>query len=846
VRRFIAASVAFFALSTPASADFTVTPSTTQAGAPADVTIHATFATTPGRVALHLPPGLVGNPNAAAKCPVATFRSGTCPGASQVGTASATSGLLTLGGNVYNLTPEPGEPARLGIAIQLLGLIPLVRNEASVSLRADGGLDSTIASLQTGGLSVSGLDLTLDRDFMTLPTSCLPATTTIEADTTQSATFTPTGCANVPFNPSVAAQLETTQRVVPSGATVTLSLPPGNAHVRRAEIALPVGTTLSPGVANGLQACTAAQFPDCPDASQVGTVSFATPLLGTLPGKVYFGDGFRLYVVVAGGGVKVALAGDVRLDPATGQITTVFDDLPQVPFTSFALSFQGGPHAVLANPATCGAKTVSALLTPWSATAPKTATATFTIDGCATAPAFAPGLRVSAGSTAAGRPAGAVTLEVSRPDGAEDIARVTTQLPPGLAGSLKGVPVCGDADANAGACPASTRVGSVAATAGSGDSPVALNGSVSLTGPFDGGLAGLAIAIPGKVGPVDLGTVVVRASIALRPDGGLDVRTSRLPALVGGVPVSIRSLALTLDRPGFIRNSSSCAPQQVQAIIEGAGGTSATVAAPYQATDCAGLPFSPRLDATVGKRGQTGKGKAAPLRAVITVPDGQSSTATAEVTLPGAIGVDLRRLAKACAPAAFAAGGCPATSRIGSATATTPLLAQALTSPVTLAVPQAGRLPGLALSLSGPVTLPLFGALDVSTGKVKNAFAGIPDVPLGRFDLTFSGGANSPLKLTRDVCHGARQRVSAKLTGHNGVIKSLSTPLKVSGCPPVVALKRHGRKVTLRVTRGRDAPKIKRTTFNGKRTKTLRTSSKRFRIVVTDASGQRWRFTRRR
>src|SRR4029078_2904176 len=113
----------------------------------------------------------------------------------------------------------------------------------------------------------------------------------------------------------------------------------GDSPLRRGETALPVGTTLSPGVANGLQACTT--FPNCPAASQIGTVSFTTPLLGTLPGKVYFGDGFRLYVVVQGSGVEVALAGDVKLDPATGQITTIFDNLPQVPFTAFSLSFQG-------------------------------------------------------------------------------------------------------------------------------------------------------------------------------------------------------------------------------------------------------------------------------------------------------------------------------------------------------------------------------------------------------------------------------------------------------------------------------------------------------------------------
>ncbi len=856
------AALLFFALATPAHAQFTVTPSTLQAGAPADIAIHAEFATTPASIALHLTPGLVGNPTAAPKCALDTFRNAVCPPASKVGTASATSGLFTLGGSVYNLEPEPGEPARLGITTTLLDLVTLVRNEAAVSLRPDGGLDSTIESVQTGNLSLDALDLTLSHTFMTLPTSCIAATTTVDADTTQTAApFTPTGCANVPFTPAVSARLDSTQRGVPSGATVTLSLPRGQSHVQRAELALPVGTTLSPGVANGLQACTRAEFDGsgCPAASQVGTVAFDTPLLGTLGGQVYFGDGFHLYVVVAGAGVLVRLPGDVHLDPATGQITTVFDHLPQVPFTSFALTFQGGAHAVLANPPTCGAKTISAVLTPWSGTTPQTVTTGFVIDGdghgggCP-APALAPALRVAATSTAAGRPAGAVTLEVSRPDGSQDVSRVTAQLPPGLAGSLKGVPVCADVTA----CPAASRVGSVTALVGSGDAPAPLSGTVYLTGPFDGGLAGLAIVLPAKVGPVDLGTVVVRAGIALRPDGGLTVRTSPLPRLVGGVPVSIRSLALTLDRPGFVLNASSCAPQQVTAIIDGADGASASASAPYQATDCAGLPFAPRIEATVGARGKTGSGAAAPLRAVITVPAGNAATASAAVDLPNAIGLDIRKLAQACAPAAFAANACPASSRIGSATATTPLLAQPLTSPVTLAVPAAGSLPGLALTLTGPVSLPLFGKVPLpgADGVIHNSFTGIPDVPLERFDLAFSGGANSPLVLARDVCRGPRQTVRGTLTAHSGAVAKLSAPLKVAGCPPLATLTLRGRRVTVRLERGRDAPAIKSATLKApglkarrvkaRQTLTLsrRPGSKPFRLVVKDASGQSWTLAR--
>jgi hypothetical protein len=832
-RQFAVLLVAFFAIAAPAHAALNVTTSTLEAGKPADMTLDATFASTPDSVAVHFPPGLVGNPNAPGltRCPVATFESLLgCPLSSRVGTANA-GGFLP--GPVYNLEPGPGEPARLGIAI-----LGLVKNQASISLRPDGSLDSTIAHLQTGGLPVTSLTLTLSSTFMRLPTSCAPATVTLNGE---SDTFTPTNCAGVPVAPGVSAGLETTERAKPTGATVTLTLPEGDSHVRRTDIVLPLGTTLSPGVADGLQACTQAQFDGdgCPAGSQVGTVSFVTPLLGAVPGTVFFGDGFRLYVLVedAQRGVKVKLAGDTKLDPATGQITTVFDNLPQVPFTSFALSFKGGPHAVLANPTTCGTKQLDATLTPWSGTAPKQATATFTIDqGCETP--FAPALSVGATSTQAGRPAGAVTMAVTRSDADQNITHMTANLPPGLAGSLKGVPVCPDAQADAGACPAGSRVGTVQALAGSGDAPVALTGTVSLTGPTDGGLAGLAIALPGKVGPVDLGTVVTRAGIFLRPDGGLSVKTRRLPQIVGGVPVAIRRLALTLDRPGFILNASSCAGQQVTADLTGDQGATATVAAPYQATDCGSLPFKPAITATLGARNKTRPGSFAPLTAVITVPAGNASTAVADVSLPPVLRLDVKRARNACAPDQ---NPCKPGAHIGDAVATTPLLATPLTSPVTLKIPKLGELPGLSLTLTGPVTLSLFGKVDPfgADRRIKNSFAGIPDVPLERFELAFNTA--TPLEISKDVCHGARQRVTAALTAHSGAKVNLSTPLRIAGCPPTVTLKK-GR---LKVKPGRDGAPIKRVKLGSKKVKASQRvkvkRNKRYTVTVTDITKQTWK-----
>src|SRR3954447_2030705 len=107
-RPILLAAALFLMGAAPPQASFTVTPSTLQAGAHADVTIHADFASTPSHVALHLPPGLVGNPNAAAKCPIATFENGLCGIAvpnSRVGSAAANSGLPA-SGDVYNLEPK--------------------------------------------------------------------------------------------------------------------------------------------------------------------------------------------------------------------------------------------------------------------------------------------------------------------------------------------------------------------------------------------------------------------------------------------------------------------------------------------------------------------------------------------------------------------------------------------------------------------------------------------------------------------------------------------------------------------------------------------------------------------
>ena len=173
---------------------------------------------------------------------------------------------------------------------------------------------------------------------------------------------------------------------------------------------------------------------------------------------------------------------------------------------------------------------------------------------------------------------------------------------------------------------------------------------------------------------------------------------------------------------------------------------------------------------------------------------------------------------------------------------------------MTLAVQTAGELPGLALTLSGPVSLPLFGTVAPpgSDGVIRNSFGGIPDVPLERFELTFTGGANAPLRLARDVCHGPRQTVRGSFTAHSGAVANVSARLKVAGCPPVATLTRRGHRLTLRVARGRDGAAIKQVTLKPPGLKQRRVKTRAtlrihklpgrnvFRLVVKDAAKQTW------
>ena len=148
-------------------------------------------------------------------------------------------------------------------------------------------------------------------------------------------------------------------------------------------------------------------------------------------------------------------------------------------------------------------------------------------------------------------------------------------LPPGLLAKIAGVPECGEAEIHAieagtGACPAGSRVGTVTAGAGPGPNPLFVNGNAYLTGPYNGGAFGLAVVVPAVAGPFNFGTVVVRQSLRIDPHTAQVTDVSDpFPKIIDGIPLRLRRIDVTLNRPEFTFNPTSCEHQQLSGVISG-------------------------------------------------------------------------------------------------------------------------------------------------------------------------------------------------------------------------------------------------------------------------------------
>lgn len=882
-----------------------------------------------------LPPGLTVNPQATEKCKRADFETKietepgkfvqvpNCPKGSIVGREEVTLVVNTEGvvpapsppfpagtflpkgfvippdpakGTkvpVYNIEPEPGEPARFGFVIAFSKVVFLETEVAweddfhesfTIPLPEPSAPFSTLKSrLVNFGQDAGNIEASAGNGtYISLPTTCYnptewptlystwfraeswgePNPTFPEGSTAFEAKLPPgtqpTGCDKVPFDIAVNVDPGTNQVDSPAAATIETTLPFDPAkeggevrngdtegimesHVRKAEIAMPNGMGLNPAGAQGLAACTDAQFKkgvrvydnDCPTASDIGTVEVkSAPLAEPLIGDVYVGEQksndpesgeqFRILLEAKSEneGIAARLVGHVKANKTTGDLTAVITDqltgqfsgklpegLPQVPFESVKVKFDGSKE-VLTSPPICSASGTSHF-EPWARpgeSKPATASVSLTSDptggACPATMAerkFTPLYKAKVDSNQGGAYS-PFHVNIGRRDGEQELKVVDVTLPKGLTGKLAGIPYCpeeaiaaavgksGKAELAASSCSTASLLGKVTTRSGSGANPLQLGGNAYLAGPYKGAALSLVTITPAVAGPFDLGTVVVRVALNVDPETAqIHAVSDLIPDVFGGVKLDIRAIDLDLDRSQFMLNPTNCYYQETTGAINGGGADPANPATfssypvrdPFQATGCEGLGFKPNLK--VQLFGPTKRAKNPRLKATLTTRNGDANVGRVALRLPKALFLEQSHIGTVCTRPQLASHTCPKASVYGKAWAKSPLLDKKLQGKVYL-VSSDNELPDLLVDLRGQVEIYLRGVISGKGGGLKTVFHEAPDVPVSKFVLNMKGGKKSLLVNSENICK-KKQRAFLNMRGwNNKKVKTNKFKLNITSC----------------------------------------------------------------
>jgi hypothetical protein len=409
------------------------------------------------------------------------------------------------------------------------------------------------------------------------------------------------------------------------------------------------------------------------------------------------------------------------------------------------------------------------------------------------------------------------------------VRNLTVGLPPGLIGDPNATPLCTVAQLNADACPANTQVGSVSANATLHilspllDLPATANGSLFNLQAQPGeparfGIVLHALPLPPPLDSAILPPIILQSGVQLRSDYGLNTVINNIPNTtstpLGDLSTTINSQDITLfgTAPGtgrsFMRNPTSCpGPHTTNFTAVPYSGSTATGTASFSTTNCGALDFSPAFTAEVGGPGQTTNGVPTTASTSILQDNDEAGLLNAKVQVPSDLNPNSALFfSAACDQASFAASNCPASTVVGLATAASPLLSTPLIGNVEL-VQGAGAFPNLGLDLKGQLHLLLQGTTAINPNTVT--FNGLPDIPISRFQLTFT---NPPALLgtTRDLCVPPAPVFHADFTGYNGKTAAVDTAATVDGCGPSTGNTRAKCKATKKKKRKHRAAEAKK------------------------------------
>jgi hypothetical protein len=670
------------------------------------------------------------------------------------------------------------------------------------------------------------------------------------------------GCDQLEFKPSVTARPTTGITESPTGIDVGLHQPQdfrlsslSTAELKDIALTLPKGLEINASQANGLAACDSAQIgtitpvgespasfsaqpAKCPDASKIGTVEVTSPLLAQydaenkvqhdtegnpipepLHGSVFIAKPFEnpfksllaIYLTVEDPktGTFAKLAGEVEADPVSGQLSTYFEENPELPLEDAKVHLFSGPKAPLQTPGACNTFTTTTEMVPWSApqtpsASPSDSFATTSAPGGGACPATAAGAPNTQAFTAGTENPRAGTFspliaKLSRADGTQRMASLETTFPPGLSGKLAGIGVCsetqiaaaqardkpneGAAELASPSCPASSEVGITNVGAGAGPTPFHIEGHLYLAGPYKGAPLSLVAITPAVAGPFDLGSVVVRIAAYLDPvSGQVRAVSDPFPQILQGIPVDVRSVAVKTGRPNFTLNPTSCEPKSFGGSVTSVLGSVAPLSDAFQVGGCASLKYKPKLTARLF--GPIHRGGHPRFRSVFTARPGDANTGRIVFALPSSEFIDQAHFRTICTRVQFAAAQCPAGSVYGHVKATSPLVDYPVEGPIYLRS-SSHKLPDVVAVLKGPPSQPvefdLDGRVDSVNGGIRTTFETVPDLPVTKATVTLQGAKKGLFQNSTNICQGIH-RASAKLTAQSGTVITLH-PQMQADCP---------------------------------------------------------------
>jgi hypothetical protein len=230
--------------------------------------------------------------------------------------------------------------------------------------------------------------------------------------------------------------------------------------------------------------------------------------------------------------------------------------------------------------------------------------------------------------------------------------------------------------------------------------------------------------------------------------------------------------------------------------LTGYEGTSEPVSYPFQATNCATLPFAPKLTASVAGQGSKADGTTFSV-IVESAGLGQANIHKVDLTIPSVLPSRLTTIQKACLEAVFSANpaSCDEGSLIGEGIVHTPVFKNPLRGPAYLVSHGGAAFPDVEFVLQGEgVKIVVDGKTYIHGGVTYSKFETSPDAPFTKFETIFPAGPHSAL--TPSVAENENYNLCKKsitlpteITGQNGAFISETTPVTITGCKGVAGFK---------------------------------------------------------